>query len=111
MDAGRLRHRVDFQRRIDSQDPDSGAVTPVWVNLATAVPAAIEPLSVREFVAANAVQSEVTVRIVVRYRDGLNAAMRIKHGSRIYNPAGFLADPDSGRDYLTIPCSEGVNDG
>jgi SPP1 family predicted phage head-tail adaptor len=111
MDAGRLRHRVDFERRVDVQDPDTGAVTPTWVSVARGVPAAIEPLSVREFLAGQSLQSEVTARIVVRYRDGLSAAMRIKHGSRIYNPAGFLADPVSGRDYLTIPCSEGVNEG
>ena len=111
MDAGRLRHRVDFEKRVDVQDPDTGDVTPTWLALARSVPAAIEPLSAREFIAGQAMQSEVTTRIVVRYRDGLSAAMRIKHGARIYNPQGFLADLDSGRDYLTIPCSEGVNEG
>jgi SPP1 family predicted phage head-tail adaptor len=111
MDAGKLRHRVDFEKRIESQDPVSGAVTPVWVKVATSVPAAIEPISVREFLSAKAMQSEITARIVVRQRPGLNAAMRIRHGSRIYNPEGFLADKDSGTEYLTIPCSEGVNDG
>ncbi len=111
MDAGKLRHRVDFERRVDVQDPDTGAVTPTWLKVASAVPASIEPLSVREFMAGQAVQSEVTTRIVVRYRDGLEAAMRIRVGGRIYNPHGFLADTDSGRDYLTIPCSDGVNEG
>jgi SPP1 family predicted phage head-tail adaptor len=111
MEAGRLRHRVDFERRVDAQDPDTGAVTPSWVSVAKSVPAAIEPLSAREFIAAQSMQSEVTMRVVVRYRAGLNAAMRIKHGKRIYNPQGFLADKDSGVDYLTIPCSEGVNEG
>jgi hypothetical protein len=37
--------------------------------------------------------------------------MRLLHGSRIYNPQGWLADPVSGIEYLTAPCSEGVNDG
>lgn len=111
IDASKLRHRVDFEKRIDAQDPETGAVTPVWVSVAKSVPAAIEPLSVREFVASQALQSEVTTRILVRYRPGLNAAMRIKHGSRIYNPEGFLADKESGQEYLTIPCSEGVNEG
>jgi SPP1 family predicted phage head-tail adaptor len=111
MDAGKLRHRVDFERRINTQDPVTGEVVPVWQKLATAVPASIEPLSAREFLAAKSLQSEVTTRIVVRYRAGLNAAMRIKHGSRIYNPEGFLADPITGLEYLTIPCSEGVNEG
>ena len=111
MESGKLRHRVDFQRRVDSQDPNTGEIVPVWQTLYANVPAAIEPLSAREYLAGKALQSEVTARIVVRYRAGLSAAMRIKHGSRIYNPEGFLADKESGRDYLTIPCSEGVNEG
>jgi len=111
MEAGRLRHRVDFERRVDVQDRATGAVTPTWVSVARAVPAAIEPLSAREFIAAQSMQSEVTTRIVVRYREGLSAAMRIKQGKRIFNPQGFLADLESGREYLPIPCSEGVNEG
>lgn len=111
IEAGRFRHRVDFERRIDSQDSETGAVRPIWVSVAQSVPAAIEPLSVREYLAGKALQSEVTTRIVVRYRPGLNAAMRIKHGGRVFNPQGFLADKESGLEYLTIPCSEGVNEG
>ena len=111
MDAGRLRHRVDFERRIDAQDPVTGEISPVWLSVAAGVPAAIEPLSVREFMAAQSMQSEIAVRIVVRHRPGLEASMRIKHGGRIYNPQGFLSDKDSGVEYLTIPCSQGVNEG
>ena len=110
MDAGRLRHRVDIERRVDAQDT-SGDLETTWVPFATSVPAAIEPVSARELVAASAVQSKVIARITIRYRAGLDASMRIKHGSRIYNPEGFLADKDSGLNYLTIPCSEGVNEG
>lgn len=107
-DAGRLRHRVTIERRVNSQDPDTGAVTPVWVAVARDVPAAIEPLSAREFIAGQAVQSEVAARIMIRQRSGLDASMRIKHGKVIYLPAGFLADKESGLEYLTIPCSVGV---
>jgi SPP1 family predicted phage head-tail adaptor len=110
MEAGRLRHRINIERRVNSQDPTTGAIAPVWVVYARDVPAAIEPLSAREFVAGQAMQSEVTARIVIRARSGLDASMRIKHGKQVYNPAGFLADMDSGRDYLTIPCSLGVAD-
>jgi SPP1 family predicted phage head-tail adaptor len=75
------------------------------------VPAAIEPLSAREFIAAQAVQSAVTARITLRYRAGLDASMRIVHNGTIYNIAGVLADPDSGLEYVTIPVSTGVNNG
>ncbi|HOW93284.1 MAG TPA: phage head closure protein [Mycolicibacterium fallax] len=110
MDAGKLRHRVDIEQRVDVQDT-SGDIETTWVPFASSVPAAIEPLSAREFVAAGAVQSKVIARITIRHRSGLDASMRIRHGARIYNPEGFLADKESGLDYLTIPCSEGVNEG
>ena len=37
--------------------------------------------------------------------------MRIVHKTKIYNPAGFLADPDSGLEYVTVPVTQGVNEG
>lgn len=109
--AGRLRHRIDIQEPQSSQDPITGEIIHSWVTVWPAVPAAVEPLSVREFIAAQAVQSEISARITIRYRDGLLPTMRILHNGRIYNPAGWLADPVRGNEYLTAPCSEGVNQG
>ena len=109
--AGRLRHRIDIQQKQTAQDPVTGEQTDTWVTLWEKVPAAIEPLSAREFIAAQAMQSQITARIVIRYRAGLDATMRILHNGKIYNPAGFLPDMVSGLSYLTIPCSEGVNVG
>jgi SPP1 family predicted phage head-tail adaptor len=111
LDPGRLRHRVTIQRPVSVQNATTGKLSTSWANVAVNIAAAIEPLSVREFVAAHAMQSEITTRIVIRYRAGLTAEMRIVHGSKLYNPHGWLADPDSGLEYLTAPCSEGVNDG
>ena len=109
--AGRLRHRVEIQARQQTQDPDTGEIIDSWVTAWPSVPAAIEPLSAREFIAAQAVQSNISARITIRYRDGLDASMRILHKGRVYNPAGWLADPVRGNEYLTAPCSEGVNAG
>lgn len=109
--AGALRHKVTIQRQELAQNPVTGAMVATWVTVWERVPAAIEPLSAREFIAAQAVQSEVSMRITIRYRDGVKASMRILHNGRIFNIQGVLADLDSGRSYLTLPCSEGVNDG
>lgn len=109
LDPGELRHRITIQRPVVAQDPTTGANTTNWVNVAEDVAAKIRPSSVREFVAAQAMQSQVTASIVIRYRTGLTAQMRILHGSKIYNPQGWLADDDSGLEYLTAPCSEGTN--
>lgn len=117
--AGALRHRIRIEALQDLrdstgeviQDPQSGEVMRAWV-LVREVWAAIEPLSVREFVQSNAMQSAVTARITIRYREDLEASMRIVHNGRVYNPAGFLPDQWSGREYLTIPVAvAGVNEG
>lgn len=110
MRAGKLRHRVRIERPIQVQDPVTGGLVTDWVLVAT-VWASIEPLSAREFIAAQASQSEVSARVGMRYRDGIDATMRIVHRGKVYNIAGVLPDPESGRHYLTLPVSEGVNDG
>ena len=109
--AGQLRHRVDIEERMATQDAATGETIYTWTPLYKSVPASIEPLSVREFITAQAGQSEISARITIRYRAGLTAAMRIVHNGRIYNPQGWLPDKDSGMEYLTAPCSQGVNDG
>jgi SPP1 family predicted phage head-tail adaptor len=113
MSASKLRHRIAIQSRVNVQDPVTGEITPTWTTVAgmESVPAAIEPLSARDFIAAQAAQSEIVARITIRYRDGLNASMRILHKGKIYNPAGWLPDADSGLEYLTAPVSQGVNNG
>lgn len=113
--AGRLRHRITIQEKVTVViNPDTGEKETVWQDVAE-VWAAIEPLSAREFIASQQVDSEISARIVLRYRAGLNSAMRfvhVKDGQSVYyNPKDFLADPDSGLEYLTSPCSTGLNDG
>lgn len=111
LSAGRLRHRIRIEKPVYEQDPVTGEMVKGWSLVADKVPAAIEPLSVREFIAARSYQSEVTARIVIRRRAEIDATMRILHRDRVYNIRGVLSDPDSGLEYLTLPCSEGVNDG
>lgn len=108
--SGKLRHKVVLQEPVQSQDPETGAMVLAWKKVAEPW-ASIEPLSAREFIAAQASQSEVTTRIVIRYRPDVNATMRIVYRGKVYNIHGVLPDPESGRDYMTLPCSEGVNDG
>lgn len=110
LSAGKLRHRITIQRYQEERDA-AGAVIKNWVDWFTNVPASVEYLSAREFVSAQANHSNVTARIVIRWRPGLNATMRILHRDKIYNIAGVLPDLDSGMEYITLPVSEGVNEG
>ncbi|WP_342594527.1 phage head closure protein [Salinicola lusitanus] len=110
MQAGKLRHRIELQQKGTGRNPDTGGVIDEWQPVKT-VWASIEPLSAREFIAAGAPQASVTTRITIRYRDGVTAQMRAVSRGKIYNIEGVLPDAKSGREYLTLPCSEGVNDG
>ena len=107
MEAGKLRHRVAIKKLTVTQDSTTGEMTEGWTTFDT-VWAAIEPLSVKEFIAAAATQSQVTARITIRYRTGILPSMRIDHGGKLYNILGVLSDKESGMDYLTLPCSEVV---
>jgi SPP1 family predicted phage head-tail adaptor len=113
MNVGKLRHRVKLQTRTDAQDPDTGAITQGWSDVAT-VWASVEPLSAREFIASQATQAKVTARVTIRYRADVVPTMRLVHlkmGTEVlYNVEGVLADKDSGVEYLTLVCSSGDNE-
>lgn len=113
MRAGKLRHRIQLQRFTTIVNPDTGDRTQAWaaVEGADSLPAEVVPLSGREFLAAAASQSTVTSRIQIRWRAGVTAANRLVHGDVIYNIEAVLPDNKSGREWLTLMCSQGVNDG
>jgi SPP1 family predicted phage head-tail adaptor len=106
---GALKHYVTIQQLTSSLDANGNTVE-AWTDVAS-VWADITPLSAREFIAAQGLQSQVVARITIRHRTDVRASMRINHGGVIYNIAGVLADAGSGREYLTLPCSQGTNDG
>ncbi len=109
----KLRHRLTLQEKVQSQDPDTGAFVTTWQTVDDNVPASIEPLSAREYIAAQQVDSKVSARIVIRARSPLSHDMRFVDSatSRVFNIEGVLTDKDSGAEYFTLPVSEGVNDG
>lgn len=102
--AGSLRHRITLQRPVvavsayGEHSTSWEAVADVWADF--------HPSSVREFIASQQVQSQITARVVIRFRDDVDATWRIAYRGKVYDIAGVLADPDSGREYLTLPVSE-----
>lgn len=112
--AGRLRHRVTIEQKVTARDPNTGAPITSWLPWAENIAAEVVPLSVKEFMAAQATQSAVSARITIRYRPGLLATMRITHRGQVYNIAGALPDNASGLEYITLPVSTdlgGTGDG
>jgi len=105
-----MRHRVSIQAVNYEQNPVTGEMTETWQEVKK-VYARVEPLSAREFIAAQQANSEVSARITIRYRDDITADMRIVHRGEIYDVQGQLPDNNSGLDYLTILVKQGASDG
>lgn len=80
MRAGQLRHRVTIQEPVEARNGYNEAIT-TWAPVAT-VWASVEPLSGREFFAAEHVQSEITHRVRLRWRPGIAPTMRVLFGGR-----------------------------
>lgn len=116
MRAGNLNRRVAFQARGAGKDAlGQQLVGAGWIDVATAVPAAIKPLSGRARMVAQANQSELTHTVTIRYQaqfadPKVMAAMRILYGARIFNIHAAI-DPDERHRSLELSCSEGLNDG
>lgn len=85
MKAGQLNQWATLERRAPGQD-DYGQPIDAWTPLFTTF-AAVEPLTGREYIAAAAMQSEVSLRIRLRFRPGvdLTSADRVRHDGKIYN--------------------------
>ena len=105
MRAGALSHQVQIQSLVSVQDPNTGIITNAWTTFAT-VWAEVRPLSSREFIAAAASQSKVSATMKIRYLAGIKPSMRVLDGANVYNVEGVLPDPQSGREWITLPCSE-----
>lgn len=113
MNPGQLRHRIELQRKVTTRDAATGELLESWATV-DEVWSRITPLSARDFVAAQAVQSQITARIVLRWRNDLTIPLRVLEldTGRIYAVEGEpLPDNRSGREWLTLLVSSGVNDG
>lgn len=105
MRAGTLRHRVQIEHKAETRDA-YGGVESAWTVYASSVPAAILPISGREFFAAEANQSEVSAKIVMRDLAGLLPSMRIVHAGSQYNIRAILPDPTLAR-HVVCMCERG----
>lgn len=102
---GRLRHRLLLQSKTTTRTA-SGAVEYTWTDRDT-VWGAIEPLSGKEFLALAQTKNETTVRIVIRYKAGLDATWRAVRGDKAYSIISII-NHDERNNMMTLMCSEGV---
>lgn len=111
--AGSLRHRITIESQSHVQDGTTGAITIAWTSFASNLPADINPLSAREFIAAAEAQASVQGMIIIRFIAGVLPSMRARDldtGTN-YNIVGVMPDPDSGREFITLIVSAGLTAG
>ena len=109
MRAGQLRHLVTIESR--SATPDTyGEPAQTWSTLHANQPASIEPLSGRELIAAQAVQSDVTHRVRMRYVAGVETKHRIAFGSRVFDIRAIRNIDERGIEWEML-CTEGTSNG
>lgn len=104
MKASKLRQRITLQKHTTTKSP-TGAIKKEWVNLAT-IYCSFEPLSVKDILTAQASNSKITARCIIRKREGIDTSMRVLYKSKEYEIEGNpLEDAVSGNEYMTLTLS------
>jgi len=98
-----LKKRITIQQQSTTQD-SFGSPIDTWTTVAT-VWASIEPINGKEFFAASQVNAEVTTRIRIRYLSGIEPAMRVLYGTRLYNIQSVIDYKESHAE-MQLMCKE-----
>ncbi len=114
LSVGKLRHRVRVEQQVQVRN-SFGETSVEWEELGTFW-AQIRPMSSREMMIAQQIQSKVDTVIVMRFNAAVNASMRGVHvvngqDGTIYNFSAPIRDPESGLEWMTIPSTSGINVG
>jgi SPP1 family predicted phage head-tail adaptor len=118
MRAGELRRKVAIQSRGSSVD-SWGQQSTTWSTVLADVPAAIEPLAGRELELAQAINAEISSRVVVRFNPLLVnpaaiAALRVVdqgNGVTRYFNVQNARNLDERNRTIELLVSEGLNEG
>ena len=107
--AGKLRyHVINIDVSVNTKDSNGDDIQE-WEELYTNVYAQKVPVSVQQFISAQANQAKVLGRFVIRARPYLQGAnTRVRENGVVYQIGAWLPDPESGNEYFTAPYGEGV---
>lgn len=106
MDIGRLKHRITFQKLVNSKN-EYGELENSWNDVIT-VWAEVRPTTGRSFFNAKQINSEISHSVYIRYRNGLSPNMRIKFKGRIFEVL-YIMNVNEDNTLMQIYCKELVN--
>lgn len=102
MRAGQLDQRISVERLQGGFDELGQPLPDTWAHLFDCW-AAVEPLTGREYLAAQAAVSEVTAKIRMRFRPWMTAEDRVIHDGTIYNIVSVIDVRSENRE-LVLMC-------
>lgn len=94
-----MRSKVDFLSPPTTQD-EYGEVSTTWTTFKSSIWCSKEPILGNEYFAANAAQSEVSVKFRCHWFSGVENKMRIKHGSEVYEILSAINVKELNRELL-----------
>lgn len=106
--AQRLRHSITLQQQSTSMD-SYGSNTAGWSTFAANVRAGIEPIGGTEATRNGQNVAEQNVRIVMRWRAGVVAQMRVVWGTKIYTVLAVASRNEANR-MLELTCKLGAGE-
>ena len=107
MHIGKLNKRITIQQNVNITDCEGLAIE-VWQDFKK-VWASIVPLTsrYREFMSAQALNSEINTQIKIRYTDRITPKMRVLYGSRVFEIIAVI-NPNEDNIELNLMCKEVV---
>lgn len=109
MRAGDLRDLLTIQVR-SSVDDATGEPTLGWVDFAANIHGNVNDMTGKEYIAAQEVTNAVNTTIVIRYREGITAAMRAVSRGVTYNIMAVI-EPENKRREMHLMCVRNVSNG
>ncbi|OTG85822.1 head-tail adaptor protein [Acinetobacter sp. ANC 4558] len=110
MKAGKLPHRIRIETFIETQDKKTGRITKQWSEFTT-VWGKLEPLSTKDILQAQAINSKMTARCKIRFSSKANqidSTMRVLFRGKYWKIDGEpMPDNESGLEWLTLNLAEG----
>ena len=100
---GSMRHRIRLERPVDMPDGAGGSIR-TW-QLAAESWASVTPIVAGEDGLDEQVQDLGRMRILMRWRAGIDASMRLIHDGRTYE-IDSVTDPDARKRFLTVDARE-----
>lgn len=104
---GKLRHQVALLKSVIRKD-ELGQEIESW-EVQDLVWASIEPLSGKEYFSAKQVNSEINVKITIRYIESILSQWVVQFGQRVFNIEAII-NLEERNKFLQLLCSEKVGE-